>query len=220
MTPLVIAADLGSGVMGWPPQLDGLLAAAVAVRDGLPPMGVQSADEQVGNRDTLHAAVRRLLAWDPAGFYLCSEPVFSPVAHDRRYINRRAPLVHMAVLGAAKFRRIETATGTNKSYRIPQSIALGDAMTWFALGDAEEITAALAYVTHLGKRRGVGCGAVRVWRVAPAEPWAGFPVLRDGRPMRALPLDYPGVAANSRTDLRPLAFPYWEVRNERSCFVP
>ena len=92
-------------------------------------------------------------------------------------------------------------------------------MTWFALGDRNGVEALLTWVHYLGKKRSVGLGKVLAWHVVDVEPWPGFPVLRDGAPLRALPLDWPGLGEHRR-DFRVLAPPYWERWREEECAVP
>lgn len=77
----------------------------------------------------------------------------------------------------------------------------------------------LALVTHLGKRRAVGLGRVERWEVLPCEPWEGFPVLRDGRPLRPLPTDWPGLVEYD-LGLRTLSYPYWDSSRRVECAVP
>jgi hypothetical protein len=54
------------------------------------------------------------------------------------------------------------------------------------VGDAEEIAALLAGVTHVGKKRAIGLGEVERWTVAPLP---AFALVRDRRLTRPLPAD-------------------------------
>ena len=97
----------------------------------------------------------------------------------------------------------------------------GDAMTWWCIGDREEIASLLrGCIGYLGKRRAVGHGPIARWEVEPCETWEGFPVVRAGRPLRPLPLDWPGLASEPETAYRVLAPPYWRRNREELCAVP
>lgn len=220
MTPLRIHAQVES-LIGPRVMLDGLIAAAIAEETGLPPIGVQSQAERADITMRLRALVAEVLTAEPGGrFHLCSEGLFAPAAHERRYLHRRFPTTQAAAIGNHKIRRIETATGPSKSFRIPQSqVFLQDGITWFAVANRASLVGLLDRITHLGKRRAVGCGRVESWSVDPCEPWDGFPVLREGRPLRALPLDYPGLR-DFRTEMRAITFPYWEFAHEQPCACP
>jgi hypothetical protein len=69
--------------------------------------------------------------------------------------------------------------------RIPRPALVAERLVARAVGDPDEILRLLTPVTHLGKQRAAGAGAVARWEVAPArEPFA---LVRDGALARALP---------------------------------
>jgi hypothetical protein len=188
--------------------------AAVAVRDNLPPLSILE-----------HAEAPPLeipVAKEPGGrFYLASFSDSQWEGHELRWVNRRYPVAEAQALAGPKLRRIQINAGPCKSFRIPLESGhlVGDEMRWWCLGEAEPIRDLLALVTHLGRRRGVGLGRVAEWMVEPCEPWDGFPVLRDGRPLRPLPLDWPGLVA-TEPGMAVLFPPYWERTREEVCAVP
>jgi CRISPR type IV-associated protein Csf3 len=92
-------------------------------------------------------------------------------------------------------------------------------MRWYCIGEPVATEGLLALVSHVGKKRSVGDGAVERWEVVRCEPWVGFPVVRDGYPLRALPIDWPGVTDADRA-MRVLTPPYWERWREVECVVP
>lgn len=215
MTPLKVSARLG-GPIALPTghlALDGLLAWSVAAREHLPPP-VSAADCQV---------VEIPLERDPSRrFHLCSIGQFEVEAHEHRFVNRRFPLGEAQQMGGAKLRRVQLSTGPCKSYRLPLDTTwlVNDTITWWCVGEADEVRDLLALVGYLGKKRGVGLGRVRQWDVVEVlEPWEGFPVTRNGQPMRALPLDWEGLSSPPIA-YATLTYPYWDHTKEVPCAVP
>lgn len=213
MTPLVVTARLAGQIAmpDGPLALDGILAAAVAMRDGLPPPAPGA---------ILPIDIPVLRA--PSGrFHLASFAQFTWEIYERRFVNRRFPTAEAQYLGGPKLKRINISTGPAKSYRIPMEVGhlMGDQLTWWCIGDEVEVRALLALVSHLGKRRAVGLGRVCRWTVDRCETWDGFPVVANGKPLRTLPLDWPGLDGASQA-YRTLTYPYWLRANEELCAVP
>lgn len=215
MTPLIITATLASPIClpSGSLHLDGLLAAAVARRDGIPPA------LDLSMMQTIEIPVER----EPQGrFHLCSSSVCEVEVSELQYTNRRAPIEQYCTLGAKKIRTVQINLGANKSYRIPRYVShmKHDQIMWFALGDGAEIRQLLTTcIHHLGKRRGAGLGRVTSWTVEECEPCDGFPVVRDGKPLRPLPTDWPGVT-DSKLGLCTTTFPYWDHAREEMCLLP
>lgn len=187
--------------------LDALLMAAVAVRDGLPPADVEQ-----------HAIA--IPVAQERGLYLATTSQYEWEERDRHWLHRRFPVHEAQALAEPRFRRIRLSAGATKSYRIPYEVGyLRDGcMDWWCIGDMDAVREMLPSVTHVGKKRAVGKGEVREWRVERCEPWAGFPVVRDGKPLRPLPLDWPGVRAADR-EMRVLTPPYWQRWREEEALV-
>lgn len=165
--------------------LDALLCAAVVIRDRVPPIepGVPFAK--------LAIPIER----EPGGrFYLASFSIGCVEAVERDWTNRRFPIPEAQAIGRT-ITSVRISGGPAKSYRLPRERQHmeGDRLDWYCIGDRLAVCALLSYVTYLGKRRAVGLGAVARWEVVPCEPWQGFPVVRDGRPLRPLPPDWPGL---------------------------
>jgi len=214
MSPLIVSAQLEGGVVFHTPiMLDALLMSVVANRRGL------LAPHNPGDAEPIDIPIKR----EPGGrFHLCSEAQFAVEENERRHKQRRAPVQEFARLGTDKIRRVDISAGPNKGYRLPYAVMLmlGDEMRWYCLGEAEAIRDLLSDVRYLGRYRGSGKGKLAgPWIVAPCEPWEGFPVLREGKPLRPLPLDYPGLMA-PRHGFRCLAPPYWNHANENLCAIP
>lgn len=206
----------GAIAMQWGPiALDALLMATQARIDNLPPV-------EIGGFQKIDIPI----ALAQGGrFHLASFSVGGFEAHDRHWLNRRFPVAEAQAIGTHKLKRIHISAGAQKSYRIPMQVGyLRDSrLDWFAVGDAEKIRALLTYVSFIGKRRGVGKGEVQRWEVETCEAWGGFPVVRDGRPLRPLPQDWPGLTDPTEIAYRTVGCvegPYWDKAREELCAVP
>ena len=218
VTPLRVVARLAEGiVLRSPLMLDGILAWVVTARERrLAPLAGQGFDP-----------IEIPIQLEPGGrFHLASRGIHEAEHAEVRYKNRRAPWVEYARLGSPKIRRVDIAAGVNKSYRVPYSLELlrDNEITWYCLGDAERIRELLVDVHYLGRHRGSGKGRLdihgRPWLVEQCEPWPGFPVVdAEGRPMRQLPLDWPGVST-ARRSFAKLTYPYWDKTKEELCATP
>lgn len=215
MIPLAITARLDplGGPLSLPNgyiHLDGPVAYAVVIRDGIRPAMIES--ELV----PIEIPIER----EPKGrFHLASAAYVRWEIHEKKFTNRRFPVERAAVMSTMT--RVRIDAGAQKSYRIPLEVGRveGDALTWYAIGEPEELRSLLALLPGIGKRRGVGLGAVREWLVEQVEAWPGFPVLTPtGEPLRHLPAEeYPRP-----TDVRigRLTYPYWLRTDETMVTVP
>lgn len=214
--PLRVEAQLGGPVYmpdGWI-ALDSLLAAAEAQRQGIDPPAHAEAEGFV----EIEIPVVR----EPGGrFHLASFSISDPEAFEVDWTNRRFPVEEGQMFGGAKLRRVSLAAGPGKSYRLPRDRQhlVNDRMHWFCIGDRERIVELLGWVHYLGKKRSVGLGRVKRWIVEPVEPWGdGFPVALDGRPLRTLPAEWPGLK-DPELGYRVLSYPYWAHHRAELCAV-
>lgn len=209
--PLVIRAHVSQEiVLREPLALDALLMALVARRDRLPPFEVTRA---TGGSLELPIPVAQA-----HGVYLatCARPTWA--ARELRQKNRRAPIEQLARLSTMRT-KVDVSSGPNKAYRTPYEAGLlSEPLTWWCLGEREGVEELLLLCTRLGRHIGSGYGRVDRWEVERCEPWPGFPAVRDGAPLRNLPLDYPGVVRGTQgwAAVRP---PYWEREAEEACWV-
>lgn len=145
-------------------------------------------------------------------FHLCSEGFAQFDERELRYKHRRPAVQEAARLGSKKIRRIDISVSVDKSLRIPYEYQLCKRVEWWCMGDAEKIRGALARVHYLGRHRGSGKGRLDLhgtpWTVEPCKTWEGFPVVRDGKPLRPLPVDWPGLVEPALA-YRPITFPYF-----------
>ncbi len=215
MTPLEVRAHLRGAlcVPDRPIMLDALLAAAVAVRDGLRP--ALTARDVVPIEIPVERSGCGRLHMASAGHCAVEET-------ELRWVNRRYPIAEAQVMGGPKLRRINIAAQHTKSWRIPLATfhAVGDVVTWWCVGERATVIDLLALVGYIGKKRAVGMGRVERWEVEPCEAWPGFPVLRDGLPLRPLPLDWADVRTEAEQAMSCVTFPFWRRHEEEPCWVP
>lgn len=215
MIPLKVTARLAGPVCMPERQvgLDGLLAAAVCVRDGIAP-ALTSADLVDVEIPVQRSGCGR--------YYLSSVGEYEPEAYALRYLNKRSPVEQFQTIGSHAIKRVDITSGVNKSYRIPLETVylVDDLVTWWCVGDRDAIERLLPLITHLGKKRSVGLGRVASWAVGPTDGWPGFPVLRAGKPLRNLPADLAGVSNDADRAYAVMTPPYWRHEMEELCAVP
>lgn len=213
MTPLRVEARLLGGIClpNGPLALDALLTWVEAQRRELPPPA------SAGDCTDLPIPLAQ-----ERGIWLASFGVCELEESERDWTNRRFPLPEAQDLGGPKLKRVMLSAGPSKSYRLPRERMhlVDDRIAWWALGEADAVRSMLAEVNYLGKRRGVGLGKVRQWTVESCGSWEGFPVLRDGAPLRSLPLDWPGVSSDAERAYAVLRPPYWDNARRVEAYVP
>lgn len=215
MRPLVVTARLSSAI-SMPRTgiaLDALLASQVALRLELPP------PRHAADCVPLEIPIARS---ECDRFYRASFAVWEWEQHETRWVNRRPVIAEAQMLGSPKIRRMNITAGADKGYRLPLEVGhvVDDTLTWWCVGDAEPIRDLLATVVGLGKKRSVGLGRVAEWRVDECEPWGdGFPVVRDGKPLRTLPADCPGLE-DPPLAMRVVDLPYWAHEREELAACP
>lgn len=204
MTPLRVQARIQSAISlpGSLLMLDSLLASVVAKEQGFDTDFVATLQPT--------EIVIPVAKSECGRYHLASAAEYEWEERESTWVNKPSP-VAAAQLWANDKVRLEQGKGLSKPWRLP--IATGwvkkDQLTWWCVGDAAEIERLLRYVTHLGKRAAVGKGEVAEWVVTPCDPWAGYPVLRGGYPLRPLPTDMPGLAEDAYIADGRLTYPYW-----------
>lgn len=218
MKPLEVVAILQGDIVlpNGHLALDGLLAASVAREQGIPPAHYKDEIVPIDVPLEKHAS---------GAYHLASVGHCEVEESERRWINRRYPVEQAQTLGEQRFRSYKVDSGACRSYRmpVPAFYARDDAMTWWAIGDRDEVERLLQNITYVGKKRSTGHGRVREWRVRELdehEVWEGFPVMREGMPLRALPLDTPGLSDVAPVALGVLSYPYWARWLEQPLAMP
>lgn len=213
MIPIRVEARLAGAIClpEGPIALDSLLMAAVALRDGLEPPASPAECREI-----------EIPIEQDRGVYLASSGVYAVDRREGAFTNQRFPLSEAQDMGGPRLRRIQITAGKTKSYRLPREHLhlVDDRVTWFAIGDADAVRLLVAWLPYLGRKRAVGLGRVREWAVIICEAWDGFPVLRDGYPLRALPLDWPGLAPDAERAYAVPSPPYWDHARRVECAVP
>lgn len=211
--PLRVRARIAGQIRNVP-ALDSLLGAVLAERLGVPPAAHE------GELVPLAIPIARAAVGE---YYLASFGEFEVERREIRYTHKRFPVEEAQMYGR-DIRTLRINAGPSKGFRIPyEALTLvGDVIDWWCIGDSDDIRDLLGSVRHLGKRRGVGYGHVVGWTVEPCKPWGeGFPVARDGRPLRPLPwwcpagLDLEGALTRSAYDM-----PYWLESRADWCICP
>jgi CRISPR type IV-associated protein Csf3 len=133
-------------------------------------------------------------------YYACSFAIGDPVAERTAWWNKRFDARHAEEYVDFQGRRgkINASAGRYKAYRMPVVTYLVPQLTWYCVGDEDEIRSLLANITHIGKKRSQGKGRVREWRVTPSD--------EDLSHLRPIP-DPDGH------DWQAVRPPYWEHRN-------
>lgn len=207
MIPLAITAEIPQEIQSPSRRvnLDGLLGAAVARRDNR-----QRGD---GPLEIPMEVERGIRLWGGGEVRM--------VEHDKTWLNQRFPVEEALRFGGEKLRRVNLSAGPTKSYHIPQEVGFldGGQIQWWCMGAAEEIRALLCLVSYVGKKTALGRGRVERWTVEECEPWPGFPCVRDGLPLRPLPLDWPGLVSPS-IGRAVLTMPYDEAVRTVECAMP
>jgi hypothetical protein len=192
--------------------LDGLLAAAIAVHDEMPAITVQLEE---GTFERIDIPLEK----EPLGrFHLASFAHVKFSKHELRHIHRRYPLAE--ALAFSKETSYNPTNGHSRSFRdrISASFVKGNQLEWGCRGDAEQIRELLDLIDFIGAHRKVAYGRVSEWIVEPCEHWDGFPVMLDGRALRPLPLDWPGLA-EPKTAWIPITYPYWQTEASEICAI-
>jgi CRISPR type IV-associated protein Csf3 len=213
MTPLHIVCQLVTGAV-LPSEgclhLDGLIAAAWCMRQDIT---ATSAAELID----VEIPVQRSAC---GRYHLASALLYQSEQRELRYTNKRFPTDHALAFGDAKLKRVSMSSGVQKAFRIPseRTHLVHDRLEAWCIGEREAITDLLGVVTRVGRRRSAGEGLVRAWTIEECEPWGpGFPVVRDGAPLRNLPAD--DSLAGGRRYGR-LTYPYWLRTDEQEIACP
>lgn len=184
------------------PNLDGLLMFAKAKALGLPPL----LDAAEGAKaEPIAIPIQKS---ECGRYYLASDMIGDVESREVKYTQRRFPMQETVAFGRNSIKRIVTKSGPCKAFRHPLDVQHVSAGTWFCIGIATEIEALTKWITAVGKKRSVGYGSIAGWNISRCDDWPGFPVLKDGRPMRGLPLNASGMTSHT-IKLGRLTPPYW-----------
>lgn len=211
MKPLRITATMKTGQLcsyDGRISLDGLLSWAW-FREHHPELLAYGAEESDWPEAELplerRASVHDLGAWYWAVSLGQYETTREYVYHwHRRFAAERERYIDLA---GKKSGRINVAAGYMKIYRHPVPVILTPEITWYVVGDLDELRRMLVQVGWIGKNRSQGFGWVDEWRIDPwPEDWSERGP--DARVMRDIPVSED--QAQGHEGIRP---PYWHRRN-------
>jgi CRISPR type IV-associated protein Csf3 len=140
-------------------------------------------------------------------YWACSFACFTPLKETKRYWHKRfdEQYAEKYIDFGKKRGTVNTKSGEYKAYRIPLNIILIPEITWYAVGDKEEVQELLTEITHIGKKSAQGLGAVREWTVNSIDEDLSWL-----RPM-------PDENGDDFIAIRP---PYWYFENYRRVAWP
>lgn len=166
MIPLIITARLRNGFAAsdpWSPALDGILGYWM-MRERL---GEAQFTADAAGQASLQTVTDLPLArieHDGLWWWACSSPIYAEAAQALRYYHRRfdaqAAERHAQLRG-----RVQTKAGPYKAARLSQIVHVCPAVTWHAVGDADEVRRLLSRCSAIGAKIGAGFGAVAEWTV-------------------------------------------------------
>lgn len=214
--PLKITAWLRCGIVGDPLQpIDGILYYAIHRRDrrgdGRLMSRPKASAVECGADDPHLRLPLKIRAGDTRDWYYAASGAIWPphVADGTDYWVKRVDVAqaHFAAVTA----KVPISGGRYRGYRMPIPYRHALSVSWYVVGDPEEIRQLLSLVTHVGKKTEMGWGAVIRWEVEPTDDDYSE---RDaaGQPTRPLP-DQAGILYG----IRP---PYWHPRNQTLCVLP
>jgi CRISPR type IV-associated protein Csf3 len=177
LIPLVIRARLASGIAWaapWGISLDGLLAAEIwadrkaAMRDR-----GEDPPDPAGEPEDLDLPLARCAAAGPQLWHWAATCAFPEGTAcelpDVRYWTARADARACEQTAAMLPAVISARQGRYRSRRMPLLVTVCASVSWHAVGDPATITAILAGLAAIGKKRSCGEGQVLSWQVTPAD---------------------------------------------------
>lgn len=218
LRPLRITAKLLTPIAGYDPvHLDGLLAWAV-VREatdgaGLPP-----------SADPYDIPLPLACLWRSVdGLPLWTSTNFEPVSETIRqtlYWHKRAPRAELVKKRHGKPWNVPLRKGRYKEYRIPLPGVYCDEWRADCVGDPREIARLLLLLgTNVGKKRGIGWGAVKSWAVNEIDEFTllNGERLRRPVPLAAVTMVLTGMPVKGGGNLLGWTPPYWLPACQTEC---
>lgn len=233
-TPITITAHMASALAHYPADglpIDSPLAyAALMEAMGERFFGDAPANDEIARTSAEpHPGVPLAVHRYPGGWIYCASlaEVEGAYGSERLHWNKRFAdgLAQRALeaggLDITRKSKVAINSGEFKSYHMPLYLELVDRLTWYAIGDADEVRRLLTtHVLHLGKKRNVGHGVVAAWEV---EPWEGpsdrWLWREPGVPARAIPMEML-EAWDGETMIAGTRPPYWLAAHQEECAVP
>lgn len=223
--PLIIAAELGTDVLCYgddPMLLDGPLAWSMFIeqdeaRSDGPivdfdlPVAKWSCDDDGRSHASLLDGEGRVWGW-------CVSRAYADWRHRHRHSFRKKPPLN-EVRGFTNEKSVNIAAGAYKGIDLAFEGRYADVITWYALGDADEIRRLLDRVTSLGKKHNLGWGRVSSWTVVPGPGGVDWTTMRLGSALvRPMPVLWPhAVDADGPALRRSVRAPHWLPSRLTTC---
>lgn len=135
--------------------------------------------------------------WFWACSFACGEPVQEQTRHWHKRFDSQLSEEYVDFQGRRG--KVNIGSAQYKNYRMPITVFLIPELSWYLVGDLEEVKALLEDITAIGKKTSQGYGKIRKWVV---EPW-----LEDLSHLRAMP----DPEGDDIWGIRP---PYWAPQNQ------
>lgn len=217
MKPLKITAHLRSGftaAFDWSVSIDGILAYQFMLEK----LGVDAFTETHGITSEQEPVIGLPLAVEQFNndwWYQCSRPFFRQYATHVTKMHRRFNAQEAELYVGDKTRIVQTTKGPHKNARLSIPKFITSEVTWYAVGDKEEIERLLGHITHIGGQRRSGFGAVGRWSVAEHDS------IDDCRFKRALPIEFAEIHGIEGVPMQwPIRPPARHPHNLRRCIIP
>ena len=191
--------------------LDGVLFH-YAMRDAYGKQHVTYSGRKSDNPDVL-MPIKRINTERDDWFYASSYAQWDCPHEETQYWHKRFDTKQSDLVDFGKKRgNVLTEEGKFKAMRMPVNVIHARSVSWYCVADEQWMRAMVQRITHMGKKRGQGDGAILEWIVEPIEDdWS---VYRDGQLMRCIPS---GTNEGLFVGYRPS---YWMPENQTLCHVP
>lgn len=147
-------------------------------------------------------------------WYQCSRPFFDCKHIHTKHIHRRFNAIE-SEQHCNKIKKVETTKGAYKNARIPLNLYITPKVVWYVNGDKERISELLNRVTHIGKNRASGHGAINHWEITEHDN------IDDCHLKRIVPMDFASEHKISGLQMNwAIRPPYTLIDNQRLCVIP
>lgn len=223
--PLLVRAKLNNGLARfdpWSPALDSLLVYLILSEyDKLSPN--PTIEDWERNKDFLIDKMPLELGFIGDDWYWKSS---SPITQEKgQYTDRyrkRWDYQEYALNWGKRKAKWETSQNAEKSYDLPLYCINATTLSWYVVGEKQELERLLSQCLYLGKKRSYGNGQVNAWEVIPTEK--DYHLFKDGKLMRPMPysLIAPFLDLKVKYDLLHWGWkpPVFLPQNQALCAVP
>lgn len=226
MQPLKITASVANAFAvydNWSPSLDSLLEWLILDRLNL----TQSnpTNEQIAASRPIVDQNMPLLKGEISGewYWSVSSPCYILQSEYTDKYRKRWDSHDKSLNWGKRKAKFTTSEGPEKSYDLPLFCRVTDSISWYGVGDKDNVSELLANCTRIGKKRSQGNGEISQWIVEPIkEDWH---LWRNKELMRPMPFrllfTHPNMLASEYYQLDwGWRHPAWHTANKELCFMP